>query len=185
MPNPYCFIPHFPNHTPECYNPVIVNGTGVWLGYDWVIFKDIHTQISATRKYRQSPNPSIFQLIYINHTMNQSYLVIESRIQEAIDAFNTRNNAKIVDVAKEFHVPYYRLRSRLQGASSPSQVREFHNRLLTSDQDLTLVLYYQRLANIGTSAHLRSVKCEVERLLRQDRGFGNLFSEIETHWIKR
>ena len=52
-------------------------------------------ELIAPRKYGQFPNPSIFRLIYINHTMNQSYTAIESRIQEAIDAFNTRNNAKI------------------------------------------------------------------------------------------
>ena len=33
MPNPYCFIPPLLFHTPEGYDPVIVNGTGV--PYDW------------------------------------------------------------------------------------------------------------------------------------------------------
>ena len=45
--------------------------------------------------------------------MNQSYTAIESRIQEAIDAFNTRNNAKITDVVKEFNVPYVAFKAHL------------------------------------------------------------------------
>ena len=65
--------------------------------------------------------------------MDQSYIAIESRIQEAIDVFNTRNNAKITNVAKEFHVSYYRLRSRLQGIPSPSQIHELDNQLLISN----------------------------------------------------
>ena len=58
-------------------------------------------KLIAPRIYGQFPNPSIFQLIYINHTMNQSYTAIERRIQEAIDTFSTRNNAKITDVAEK------------------------------------------------------------------------------------
>ena len=96
--------------------------------------------------------------------MNQSYAAIEIRIQEAINAFNTRNNARIINIAKEFHVSYYRLRNRLQGARSRSQVRRLYNQLLISNQDLALILYYQRLANIDTLARLRSIKCEVERV---------------------
>ena len=30
-------------HIPEGYDPVIVNGTGVWLGYDWGMFKEYYS----------------------------------------------------------------------------------------------------------------------------------------------
>ena len=54
--------------------------------------------------------------------MNQSYAATESRIHDAIDAINTRQNAKVKAIAREFDVPYKRLRNRLAGAPTKSEV---------------------------------------------------------------
>ena len=66
--------------------------------------------------------------------MDQSYAAVEKRIKDAIDAINTRKNAKHSVIAREFHVPYDRLRNRLTGASSRSEVRGLYHRLLTPDK---------------------------------------------------
>ena len=92
--------------------------------------------------------------------MNQSYAAIESRINNAINAYSTRNNEKLTQIAREFNVPYHRLRNRLGGILSVSQVRGLYNRLLTPDQDLALVIYCERLVNVGTPARLSSIKTE-------------------------
>ena len=54
--------------------------------------------------------------------MDQLYRAIESRIIEAINAINTRKNTKIAKIAREFDMPYDRLRNRLYDISSTSAV---------------------------------------------------------------
>lgn len=117
--------------------------------------------------------------------MDMSYAAVESRIQEAIDAFNTRQNAKISSLAQEFHVPYQRLRNRLGGAPSKSDIRGLHNRRLKPDQELALTLFYQRLSNAGTPARLNSIKNEANRLLLQDCDPVNPPPPIGPQWAKR
>ena len=117
--------------------------------------------------------------------MDQSYSAVESRIQDAINALNTRTNAKVKAIAREFKVPYDRLRNRLAGAPSKSEMRGLHNRLLTPDQDLALVLFYERLSNAGTPARLNSIKSEANRLLRQTCDPTKPPPTIGPQWVKR
>lgn len=99
--------------------------------------------------------------------MDQSYSAVKSRIQDAINVLNTRTNAKVKAIAREFEVPYNRLRNRLAETPSKSEIRGLYNRLLTPNQDLALVLFYERLSNINTLARLNSIKSKINRLLRQ------------------
>ena len=61
--------------------------------------------------------------------MTSTYALIEDRIQKAIDAINTRENPNRAEIAREFRVPYDRLRSRLRDYQSKTAVRELHNML--------------------------------------------------------
>ena len=117
--------------------------------------------------------------------MDQSYAAVEKRIKDAINAINTRKNAKHKAIAREFQVPYDRLRNRLSGNPSKSEVRGMHNRLLTPDQDLALVLFYEKLSNAGTPARLNSIKSEANRLLRQTCDPTKPPPEIDPQWAKR
>lgn len=117
--------------------------------------------------------------------MDQSYAAIELRIQNAIDAINTRKNAKHSAIAREFHVPYDRLRNRLAGNPSKSEVRGLHYRLLTPNQDLALSLFYQKLSDIDTSARLNSIRIEANRLLLQTCDSTNPPPPIGPKWAKR
>ena len=114
-----------------------------------------------------------------------SYQVIEKRITDAIDVLNTRENAKIKPIAREFNVPYDRLRNRLSDAPSKTAVRELHNRRLTDSQEVVLKLYYQKLSNADTSTRLNSIKNEADRLLRQDCDPANSPLSVESQWVKR
>ena len=117
--------------------------------------------------------------------MDQSYSAVESRIQDAIDALNTRTNAKVKTITREFNVPYNRLRNRLTRAPSKSEIQGLYNRLLTPDQDLALVLFYEKLSNAGTPARLNSIKSEANRLLRQTCDPTKPSPTIGPQWAKR
>ena len=70
--------------------------------------------------------------------MAATYAIIESRIQKAIDVINTRENPNRAEIAREFHVSYDRLRSRLRVYQFKTAVRELHNKALKSDQKSAL-----------------------------------------------
>ena len=74
--------------------------------------------------------------------MNQSYAATESRIHNVIDAINTRQNAKVKAITREFDVSYKSLRNRLTETPTKLEVRGLHNRLLTPNQDLAISLFY-------------------------------------------
>jgi hypothetical protein len=75
---------------------------------------------------------------------------IENRIQEAIDALPKRKKINLTKYAADWEVPYYRLRSRMEGALSQSN-NGGHNKLLNEAQELALCLTVQRLDNSGFS----------------------------------
>jgi hypothetical protein len=73
--------------------------------------------------------------------MSATRIEIEGRIEKAIQHLKKNSNAKRAKVAREFDVPLGRLRSRLENKSSLSAIRDVHERRLSSEQDMTLVLY--------------------------------------------
>ena len=84
--------------------------------------------------------------------MAATYAIIEVRIQKAIDAINTRENPNDrAEIAREFRVPYDRLRSRLRGYQSKTAVRELHNRALKPDQKSALRQYLIKINELGLS----------------------------------
>jgi hypothetical protein len=99
--------------------------------------------------------------------MSFIYVVIENRIQQAIEYIKKNSDAKRAKVARDFDVSLQRLRFRLLEKSFASAVREVHDKRLTSDQNLTLMIYIRKLIifdlnsrlNIITSA-IRSCLCK-------------------------
>ncbi len=84
--------------------------------------------------------------------MTSTYAIIEGRIQKAIEAINTRENPNRAEIAREFRVPYERLRSRLRGYQSKTAVRGLHNRALKPDQESALRQYLTKLKELGLPA---------------------------------
>ena len=101
-----------------------------------------HIQNSAIYKKNQISYIPTYSHTLINNAIDQLYRAIESRIIEAINAINTRKNTKIAKIAREFDVPYDRLRNRLYGIPSASAVRGLYNRRLTDNQEKALQLFY-------------------------------------------
>ena len=62
--------------------------------------------------------------------MAEAYTIIENRISKAIDALNSRKNAKLSAIAREFNVPRESLRSRFKGVPSKTKVLGLHNQRL-------------------------------------------------------
>ena len=117
--------------------------------------------------------------------MDQSYNAVEGRIQEAIDAIRTRQNTSRRAIAKEFHVPEERLRSRLNGHPPKSAVRGLHNRALKPDQDLALRLYLQKLDEMGAQARRHMIQRTANTILRQSGPLAILQKPLDSQWAKR
>ncbi len=64
--------------------------------------------------------------------MSESFKAIKNRLTLAITVIKTRNNAKLVIITREFNVSRERLRTRLNKHSFMLNVREVHNKALTS-----------------------------------------------------
>ena len=90
--------------------------------------------------------------------MPESYKAIEDRLTMAIDAINTRNNAKLVSIAQEFDVLRGKLRARLNEHPPKSDVRGLHNRALELDQELALREYIIILDKMHIPARLHMIQ---------------------------
>lgn len=117
--------------------------------------------------------------------MDQSYNAVEARIKEAIDALRTRQKFSRRAIATEFNVPEERLRSRLNGHPPKSEVRGLHNRALTTDQDLALRLYLQKLDQMGAPARLHMIQQTANKILRQDDKTPPERPPLDSQWAKR
>jgi hypothetical protein len=66
--------------------------------------------------------------------MGNSYEEEEHRIKEALDVYTSSKNQKLAALAREYRVPYYRLRARFHGR--PSKIgKQKSLRLLTEAQE--------------------------------------------------
>ncbi len=117
--------------------------------------------------------------------MAATYAIIEGRIQKAIDAINTRENPNRAEIAREFRVPYDRLRSRLRGYQSKTAVRELHNRALKPDQESALRQYLTTVNQLGLSARLHMVQSTANVLRAQDFARWNSSPLLNVRWVKR
>ncbi len=100
--------------------------------------------------------------------MAATYAIIEDRIQKAIDAINTRENSNRAEIAREFHVSYERLRSRLKSYQFKTAVRELHNRALKPDQKSALRQYLITLNQLDLSARLHMMQSTANALRAQN-----------------
>ncbi len=117
--------------------------------------------------------------------MTSTYALIEDRIQKAIDAINTRENPNRAEIAREFRVPYDRLRSRLRGYQFKTAVRGLHNRALKPDQESALRQYLTTVDQLGLSARLHMVQSTANALRAQDFARWNPPPLLNAQWAKR
>ncbi len=81
--------------------------------YPWPHFQ-ARTSLSGIQPCSQFSHVATYFLLNTLHpTMPESYKAIKDRLTMAIDVIDTRNNTKLVSIAREFDVPRGRLRTRL------------------------------------------------------------------------
>ena len=98
--------------------------------------------------------------------MPETYQEVEKRISEAIAAINSRENVNRNKIAQEFRVPVQRLRSRLNGNPTASDVRGLHLRKLPPDQEKALHDYFIQLDETGIPTRLHMIEQAANSLLR-------------------
>ena len=72
----------------------------------------------------------------------------EVRIQRAIEAIESGQSKTIIAAARQYSVPYYRLRSRVQGCR-PRSSNSSHNTLLSPTEELALHAWINFQLSIG------------------------------------
>ena len=117
--------------------------------------------------------------------MASTYAIIEGRIQKAIEAIHTHENPNRAEIAREFRVPYERLRSRLKGYQSKTAVRGLHNRALKPDQESALRQYLTKMDELGLPARLHMVQSTANALRAQDFPRWNPPPLLSDKWAKR
>ena len=117
--------------------------------------------------------------------MADTYQQTEILIQDAIDAINKRDKSSVRAIAREFRVPYGRLRSRLNSNPSKSDVRGLHNRALKPDQEQALLSYFQRLDEMGIPARYSTIQRKAEAVLAQDLPPTYPRPNLSQKWAKR
>jgi hypothetical protein len=100
--------------------------------------------------------------------MSSSCAEIEARINQAMDHLTKNSCTKVARVAREFNVPVQRLRRRMRGIQSASDVRGMHGRRLKSDQDLALEIYIRKLIQFDLHSRLNVIKSAATKLLMQN-----------------
>jgi hypothetical protein len=90
----------------------------------------------------------------------------ETRLQAAIQAYSGQNRPSIAAVARQFDVPRETLSKRLRGQKSRSQPRPSNARL-TKAEELGIIIYCQRMEEIGIFVRRRQLTTLAEGMLEQ------------------
>ena len=107
--------------------------------------------------------------------MSENYIEIENRIVKALHAYNKRDSPKITSLAREFRVPYQRLRARVKGRASRS-TRPATNKCLDDSQEQALISWIGLLDDANSPPTPRDIEgCANDILARSgsDRRVGS------------
>lgn len=117
-------------------------------------------------------------------TQSDQHLV-EKRVLAAVDAFGLRKNATIKGLAAEFNIDRNRLRRRLRGKPSASEVRGLHTRALTPAQDEALSRFIRSLDNIDCPLRFRMLERAAVTLFNEAHRPDQRITRMGPHWCKR
>ena len=111
--------------------------------------------------------------------------LIERRIQEALQYRQEYPNCSIASLAKEYHVPYHRLRARLFGTPSKIGRQSTYSRL-SKAQEYALCLYIDRLDHVRLSVRRSFIENAANSILQANTPENTpLPSPIGQHWVTR
>ena len=97
--------------------------------------------------------------------MPKKSVLVEGRIQEALQCRKENPNRSITSLAKEYHVPYHRLRARLFGTPSKFDRKPTYVRL-SEAQEHALCMYIDRLDHVRLSVRRSFIENAANSILR-------------------
>jgi hypothetical protein len=116
----------------------------------------------------------------------EPYADVEARIQSVITFLHTTGEdaPNLSALAKQYELPYYRLRARWQGRQS-KQERPAANRNLSDDQEAAVCRYLDRLDTVGTSARIQMVSGCANRILQLAHTGPDPAPLVSDQWARR
>ena len=127
----------------------------------------------------QLPN---FNVPFLSTTMPEDNATIENRIQDALDALSNQEKPNISKTARDYHVPYQRLRYRWQGRPSLLQRHPTH-RLLNESQEKVLCTFMDTMDDLGLCPRRNQVEAAANSILREARSDPSI--SVGEHWVTR
>jgi hypothetical protein len=115
---------------------------------------------------------------------SDEYKKIEEAIAQAVEAYSTNKSQKISVLARQFDVPYRRLKRRLDGQDSRS-TRQPSNKLLTDDQESAIVTWIQYLDRIGAPATTDMLRNCANSILQRNHPDENPPPVVGPNWPYR
>lgn len=109
---------------------------------------------------------------------------LEARIQEAVLAYQQKSEPNISSIAREFQVPYQRLRHRLQGIKAQKGLPGQHHKL-SDAQETALCRYIDRLDRINLSIQNELVRDAANHILSETTLPGKTPPVVGINWVTR
>ena len=106
----------------------------------------------------------------------------ENRLEPAVSACHERPSRDIASLAREFDVPYQRLRARIHGRS-PRGNRAYNGNALDSCQEKALERWIRHLDSFGSPPSLRRVDQAANQILA--RGSDQPGQRLGKMWISK
>ena len=101
-------------------------------------------------------------------TMTSKYRDVEKQIQNAVSSYDRNKNANILNIAREFGVPYQRLWGRIHGIPSRSELPR-RNQRLNPSQIQEIFTGLDQLKEAGVSISYDKLKNYADAILRRSR----------------
>jgi hypothetical protein len=107
----------------------------------------------------------------------------EDRLQEALAAYQLNPEVKLAQIAREFNVPYYRLRARLKGR--PSKIGLPSTTKLSQPQEIALCNYIDRLDRINLAVRKELIQSAANFILKESTQPGQEVQQVGVLWVNR
>jgi hypothetical protein len=111
------------------------------------------------------------------------YSSVEERIEEALKVREAGPATTLVQLSRQFNVPYSRLRRRAQGVQSKSE-RPASNKCLNGAQNLRLKTYIDRCDRLGMPALVPQLVGAAQRILDIEHPDGRA-PPLGKDWVAR
>jgi Tc5 transposase DNA-binding domain len=128
--------------------------------------------------------PPNFYLLFPTTTMSENSSDTEDRMSNALQAYHDRSRPKIAQLAREFRVPYQRLKGRVHGRVSRS-ARPGPNKALDKSQEQALIDWVTLLDNANASLTAQEVEATANEILSRSGSDQHVSKNWAYRFLKR